>query len=137
MDHGATALKDGKYLEAKDIANEVLQKKKDDALEKAVTSNAENMLQKAKDVEEKVNERVAKRRKVEEEGRGGRRGGYCHLHLNGLHSHRRTLAENSGTKMPMKATPMPSRAIISPLDHEFAGLDSVGAASVIDIRVRR
>ena len=28
MDHGATALKDGKYLEAKDIANEVLQKKK-------------------------------------------------------------------------------------------------------------
>ena len=68
MDHGATALKDGKYLEAKDIANEVLQKKKDDELEKAVTSNAENMLQKAKDVEEKVNERVAKRRKVEEEG---------------------------------------------------------------------
>lgn len=38
MDHGATALKDGKYLEAKDIANEVLQKKKDDELEKAVTS---------------------------------------------------------------------------------------------------
>lgn len=68
MNHGATALKDGKYLEAKDIANEVLQKKKDDELEKAVTSNAENMLQKAKDVEEKVNERVAKRRKVEEEG---------------------------------------------------------------------
>lgn len=34
MDHGATALKDGKYLEAKDIANEVLQKKKDDELEK-------------------------------------------------------------------------------------------------------
>ncbi|HFK1509210.1 hypothetical protein [Bacillus paranthracis] len=68
MDHGATALKDGKYLEAKDIANEVLQMKKDDALETAVTSNAENMLQKAKDVEEKVNERVAKRRKVEEEG---------------------------------------------------------------------
>ena len=28
MDHGATALKDGKYLEAKDIANEVLQMKK-------------------------------------------------------------------------------------------------------------
>ncbi len=28
MDHGATALKDGKYLEAKDIANEVLQRKK-------------------------------------------------------------------------------------------------------------
>ena len=28
MDQGATALKDGKYLEAKDIANEVLQKKK-------------------------------------------------------------------------------------------------------------
>lgn len=48
MDHGATALKDGKYLEAKDIANEVLQKKKDDELEKAVTSNAENMLQKQK-----------------------------------------------------------------------------------------
>ncbi|MBJ8057665.1 DUF4398 domain-containing protein [Bacillus cereus] len=68
MDYGATALKDGKYLEAKDIANEVLQKKKDDALEKAVTSNAENLLQKAKDVEKKVNERVAKRRKVEEEG---------------------------------------------------------------------
>ena len=45
MDHGATALKDGKYLEAKDIANEVLQMKKDDELEKAVTSNAENMLQ--------------------------------------------------------------------------------------------
>ena len=43
-------------------------RKKDDELEKAVTSNAENMLQKAKDVEEKVNERVAKRRKVEEEG---------------------------------------------------------------------
>ncbi len=63
-----TALKDGKYLEAKDIANEVLQMKKDDALETAVTSNAENMLQKAKDVEKKVNERVAKRRKVEEEG---------------------------------------------------------------------
>ncbi|EJQ10154.1 DUF4398 domain-containing protein [Bacillus cereus] len=68
LDHGATALKDGKYLETKDIANEVLQKKKDDALEKAVTSNAENMLQKAKDVEEKVNERVAKLRKVEDEG---------------------------------------------------------------------
>lgn len=68
MDNGATALKDGKYLEAKDIANEVLQMKKDDALETAVTSNAENMLQKAKDVEEKVNEREAKRRKVEEEG---------------------------------------------------------------------
>ena len=34
MDQGATALKDGKYLEAKDIANEVLQKKKDDELEK-------------------------------------------------------------------------------------------------------
>ncbi|KOS28736.1 lipoprotein [Bacillus anthracis] len=67
MDHGATALKDGKYLEAKDITNEVLQMKKDDALETAVTSNAENMLQKAKDVEKKVNERVAKRRKVEEE----------------------------------------------------------------------
>lgn len=46
MDHGATALKDGRYLEAKDIANEVLQMKKDDALEKAVTSNAENMLTK-------------------------------------------------------------------------------------------
>ena len=28
MDNGATALKDGKYLEAKDIANEVLQMKK-------------------------------------------------------------------------------------------------------------
>ena len=28
MDRGATALKDGKYLEAKDIANEVLQMKK-------------------------------------------------------------------------------------------------------------
>ncbi|WP_144610814.1 DUF4398 domain-containing protein [Bacillus cereus] len=68
MDHGATSLKDGKYLEAKDIANEVLQMKKDDVLATAVTSNAENMLQKAKDVEEKVNERVAKRRKVEEEG---------------------------------------------------------------------
>lgn len=68
MDHGATALRDGKYLEAKDIANEVLQKKKDDALEKAVTSNAEDMLQKAKDVEKKVNERVAKRKKVEEAG---------------------------------------------------------------------
>lgn len=48
MDNGATALKDGKYLEAKDIANEVLQMKKDDALETAVTSNAENMLQKQK-----------------------------------------------------------------------------------------
>ncbi|MGH0427690.1 hypothetical protein ACQVPL_00140 [Bacillus hominis] len=68
LDHGATALKDGKYLETKDIANEVLQKKKDDALEKAVTSNTENMLQKAKDVEEKVNERIAKRKKVNEEG---------------------------------------------------------------------
>ncbi|PER26607.1 hypothetical protein CN476_10465 [Bacillus cereus] len=68
MDHGATALKDGKYLEAKDIANEVLQKKKDAALENAVTSNAEDMLQKAKDVEKKVNERVAKRKKVEEAG---------------------------------------------------------------------
>ncbi len=41
----------------------MLQKKKDDELEKAVTSNAENMLQKAKDVEEKVNERVAKHEK--------------------------------------------------------------------------
>ena len=59
MDHGATALRDGKYLEAKDIANEVL-KRKDDELEKAVTSNAEDMLQKQKDVEKKVNERVAK-----------------------------------------------------------------------------
>lgn len=38
-------------------------KEKDDALEKAVTSNTENMLQKAKDVEEKVNERVAKRKR--------------------------------------------------------------------------
>ena len=28
MDHGTTTLKDGKYLEAKDIANEVLQKEK-------------------------------------------------------------------------------------------------------------
>ncbi len=28
MDHGATALKGGKYLEAKDIANEVLQMKR-------------------------------------------------------------------------------------------------------------
>ncbi|AIM11020.1 putative lipoprotein [Bacillus anthracis] len=48
MDHGATALKDGKYLEAKDIANEVLQMKKDDALETAVTSNAENNASKSK-----------------------------------------------------------------------------------------
>ncbi|KFN03665.1 DUF4398 domain-containing protein [Bacillus clarus] len=68
MDDGATALKDGKYLETKEDAKEVLQKKKDDALEKAVKSNAENMLQKAKDVEEKVNERVAKQKKVDEEG---------------------------------------------------------------------
>ena len=33
-----------------------------------MTSNAEDMLQKAKDVEKKVNERVAKRKKVEEAG---------------------------------------------------------------------
>ncbi|MBY0595340.1 DUF4398 domain-containing protein [Bacillus bingmayongensis] len=68
MDHGASALKDGKYLEAKDDADQVLQKKKDASLEKAVKSNAENMLQKAKDIEEKEKERVAKQRKVDEEG---------------------------------------------------------------------
>ena len=34
MDHGATALKDGKYLEAKDIANEALQTN-GEALDKA------------------------------------------------------------------------------------------------------
>ena len=68
MDHGATALKDGKYLEAKDDANQVLQKKKDASLEKSVKSNAENMLQKAKDIEEKEKERIAKQKKVDEEG---------------------------------------------------------------------
>lgn len=68
MDHGATALKDGKYLEAKEDANEVLQMKKVASLEKAVKSNAENMLQNAKDIEEKEKERVAKQRKVDEEG---------------------------------------------------------------------
>ncbi|MEH7040246.1 DUF4398 domain-containing protein [Bacillus pseudomycoides] len=68
MDHGATALKDGKYLEAKDDANQVLQKKKDASLEKSVKSNAENMLQKAKDIEKKEKERIAKQKKVDEEG---------------------------------------------------------------------
>ncbi|PFE06231.1 DUF4398 domain-containing protein [Bacillus cereus] len=68
MNHGATALKDGKYLEARDDANQVLQKKKDATLEKSVKSNAENMLQKAKDIEEKEKERVQKQRKVDEEG---------------------------------------------------------------------
>ncbi|WP_459501408.1 hypothetical protein [Bacillus sp. C1] len=68
MEHGATALKDGKYLEAKEDANQVLQKKKDATLEKSVQSNAENMLQDAKDIEEKEKERIAKQRKVNEEG---------------------------------------------------------------------
>ena len=43
MDNGATALKDSKYLEAKDIANEVLQMKRRCT---ETSSNAENMLQK-------------------------------------------------------------------------------------------
>ncbi|KEK24685.1 DUF4398 domain-containing protein [Bacillus gaemokensis] len=68
MDHGASALKGGKYLEAKDDANQVLQKKKDATLEKAVKSNAEDMLQQATDIEEKVKARVAKQKKVDEEG---------------------------------------------------------------------
>ncbi|MFJ8526950.1 hypothetical protein [Bacillus sp. NPDC094106] len=68
MDHGASALKDGKYLEVKDDANQVLQKKKDASLEKAVKSNAEEMLQKAKDIEEKEKTRVEKQKKVDEEG---------------------------------------------------------------------
>jgi hypothetical protein len=68
MDHGASALKDGKYLEAKDDANQVLQKKKDASLEKAVKSNAEKMLQKANDIEEKEKERIAKQKKIDEEG---------------------------------------------------------------------
>ncbi len=68
MDHGANALKDGKYLETKDDANKVLQMNMDETLEKAVKSNAENMLQKAKDIEEKVNARAEKKRKIEEKG---------------------------------------------------------------------
>ncbi|EMA6341809.1 hypothetical protein ACO11K_000048 [Bacillus cytotoxicus] len=68
MDHGANALKDGKYFETKDDANKVLQMNMDETLKKAVKSNAENMLQKAKDIEEKVNARVEKKRKIEEKG---------------------------------------------------------------------
>ncbi len=48
MDHGATALKDGKYLEAKDIANEVLQMKKDDELEKSCNIKCREYASKSK-----------------------------------------------------------------------------------------
>lgn len=68
MEHGATALKDGDYKQAMEDSNQVINTKKDATLEKVVKSNAEDMLQKAKDIEKKEITREEKRKKIEEEG---------------------------------------------------------------------
>ncbi|SFI03349.1 MULTISPECIES: DUF4398 domain-containing protein [unclassified Bacillus (in: firmicutes)] len=68
MEHGATALKDGDYKQAMEDSNQVINIKKDTTLEKAVKSNAEDMLQKAKDIENKEITREEKRKKIEEKG---------------------------------------------------------------------
>ncbi|MCM3736708.1 hypothetical protein M3215_12985 [Bacillus cytotoxicus] len=68
MEHGATALKDGDYKQAMEDSNQVINMKKDATLEKAVKSHAEDMLQKAKDVEKKEITREEKRKKMEEQG---------------------------------------------------------------------
>ncbi|SFC91739.1 protein of unknown function [Bacillus sp. 491mf] len=68
MEHGATALKDGEYKQVMEDSNQVINMKKDPTLEKAVKSNAEDMLQKAKDIEKKEITREEKRKKVEEQG---------------------------------------------------------------------
>lgn len=68
MGHGATALKDGDYKQAMEDSNQVINLKKDTTLEKAVKSNAKDMLQKAKDKEKQVKTREEKRKKIEEEG---------------------------------------------------------------------
>ncbi|MDM5154273.1 hypothetical protein QUF88_10615 [Bacillus sp. DX1.1] len=68
MDNGATALKAGKYQEAMENANQVIQTKKDATLEKAVKANAEEMLQQAKDIEQKEKTKAEKQKKIDEEG---------------------------------------------------------------------
>lgn len=68
MEHGATALKAGDYKQAMEDSNQVINTKKDTTLEKAVKSNAEDMLQKAKDIEQKEITREEKRKKIEEQG---------------------------------------------------------------------
>ncbi|MGG2015472.1 hypothetical protein [Bacillus sp. S10(2024)] len=68
MEYGAKALKDGDYKQALEDSNQVIDIKKDATLEKAVKSNAEDMLQKAKDIEKKEITREEKRKKIEEEG---------------------------------------------------------------------
>ena len=68
MESGASALKDGDYKQTIEKANQVIDMKKDASLEKAVESNAEEMLQKAKDIEKKEEARDEKRKKIEEDG---------------------------------------------------------------------
>ncbi|PEZ02187.1 hypothetical protein CN326_20490 [Bacillus sp. AFS018417] len=68
MEQGATALKDGDYKQTIENANQVIYMKKDATLEKAVKSNAEEMLQKAKDIEKKEKARDEKRKEIDEKG---------------------------------------------------------------------
>lgn len=68
MEHGATALKDGDYKQVMEDSNQVINIKKDASLEKVVKPNAEDLLQKAKDIENKEITREEKRKKIEEQG---------------------------------------------------------------------
>lgn len=68
MEQGASALKDGDYKQTIENANQVIYMKKDVALKKTVKSNAEEMLQEAKDIEKKEEARDEKRKEVEEQG---------------------------------------------------------------------